>query len=76
MSVSLLLGTIRKPMFPLRCSITPPADVPAVGTEHKTYLSAHAYARTSIMPLDKQTSINLIEYYMITKLHTLCTHYL
>ena len=51
MSVSLLVGTLRKPMFPLPCSIMPPADVPAVGTENKTYLSSHAYPRISIMPL-------------------------
>ena len=51
MSVSLLLGTLRKHMFSLPCSITPPADVPVVGTENETYLSSHAYARISIMPL-------------------------
>ena len=51
MSVSLLLGTLRKPMFPLPCSIMLPADVPAVGTENKAYLSSHAYPHISIMPL-------------------------
>ena len=50
MSVSPLLGTLRKPMFSLPCSIMLPADVPAVGTENKTYLSSHANPRISIMP--------------------------
>ena len=52
--VSLLLGTLRKAMYPLPCSITLPANVPAVEIENKTYLSSkssNAYPRISIMPL-------------------------
>ena len=74
---NVFLGTLRKPMFPLPCSITLAANVPALGTENKTYLSSHAYPHISIMPLvslgqtDKQ-QLNWI-LYDYEAAHIICT---